>query len=94
MYIQQLNHRQLEILRLVSEGEARKRIANRLCITHNTVRNHMTRVFEKLGATTSAHAVAIGFKLGYLRIAPDDIVQDIIQDISIRLSRDNNRRNS
>jgi DNA-binding CsgD family transcriptional regulator len=54
-----LSPREVEILELVAEGLTSPEIATRLFVTTETVREHMRRIFTKLGARTRAHAVAI-----------------------------------
>jgi two-component system, NarL family, response regulator DevR len=55
-----LSPKQLAVLRLLAEGLERKQIAERMGIGEETVKSHMTEVRRKLGARTSAQAVAIG----------------------------------
>lgn len=46
-----LTLRELEIVRAVVEGHSNKEIAQRLSITENTVKSHLMRIFNKLGAS-------------------------------------------
>jgi len=46
-------------LTAIVDGLAAKAIARRLGMAVKTVENHKIRIFEKLGARTQAHAVAI-----------------------------------
>lgn len=57
---QDLSPKQLSVLRLLAQGLERKEIAARMGIGEETVKSHMTEVRRKLGARTSAQAVAIG----------------------------------
>lgn len=45
---EQLTMREREILHLVEDGLSNKEIADRLCISANTVKNHVHRLLEKL----------------------------------------------
>jgi DNA-binding NarL/FixJ family response regulator len=54
-----LTHRELEILRLLTDGMSNKQIGLRLSIELPTVKNHVHHVLEKLGANTRAEAVAL-----------------------------------
>ncbi len=54
--------RQLELLKLASEGLANKEIANKLHLSKQTVKNHFAALYLKLGAKDRAHAVALGLK--------------------------------
>jgi DNA-binding NarL/FixJ family response regulator len=46
-----LTRREQEIVELVTQGLQNKQIAERLSITHTTVRHHLTSIFEKLAVT-------------------------------------------
>ena len=46
-----LTRREQEIVELVTQGLQNKTIAERLSITHTTVRHHLTSIFEKLSVT-------------------------------------------
>jgi DNA-binding NarL/FixJ family response regulator len=46
-----LTRREQEIMELVTQGLQNKTIAERLSITHTTVRHHLTSIFEKLSVT-------------------------------------------
>ncbi len=55
-----LSPKQLAALRLLAQGLERKQIAERMGIGTETVKSHLSEVRRKLGARTSAQAVAIG----------------------------------
>lgn len=57
-----LSPKQLAVLRLVAQGLERKQIAQRMGIGEETVKSHLAEVRRKLGAATSAQAVAIGLR--------------------------------
>jgi DNA-binding NarL/FixJ family response regulator len=57
---QELSPKQLTVLRLLAQGMERKEIAEKMGIGEETVKSHTTEVRRKLGARTSAQAVAIG----------------------------------
>ena len=61
-----LTAREREILALLADGLANKQIAGRLGISTNTVKTHLELLFEKLGVSTRADAVATGVKRGLL----------------------------
>lgn len=63
---QTLTARELEVLRMLSEGLANKQIAARLGISEHTVKFHVGSVFTKLGASTRAEAVMIGARQGLI----------------------------
>ncbi|HJQ99407.1 MAG TPA: response regulator transcription factor [Candidatus Polarisedimenticolaceae bacterium] len=55
----QITPRELEILRLVSDGLSNKEIAERVFVSENTVKTHVSRVFDKLGARRRTEAVQL-----------------------------------
>jgi len=59
-----LTARELEVLRLVAEGLTSPQIAERLQIRRSTVKTHVQNVFEKLGVSDRAAAVATGMRRG------------------------------
>ena len=61
-----LSAREVEVLRLVSGGNANKEIAAQLSITEETVKGHIKNIFNKLGANDRTHAVTIGLKRGII----------------------------
>ncbi len=63
-----LTPREHEVLQALAEGLANKQIAARLGISEHTIKTHVTAVFEKLGVTTRAEAVARGVQLGVLML--------------------------
>jgi len=56
----ELSPKQLSALRLLAQGLERKAIAEQMGIGEETVKTHLAEVRRKLGARTSAQAVAIG----------------------------------
>ncbi|MBI1819842.1 MAG: response regulator transcription factor [Nitrospirae bacterium] len=46
--ISSLTTREIEILRLIAQCRASKDIADKLCISHRTVRTHIQNILEKL----------------------------------------------
>lgn len=60
-----LSRREREVLALVAEGLANAEIAERLAISDKTVRNHLSRVFDKLGVWTRAQAIVFARDRGF-----------------------------
>jgi DNA-binding NarL/FixJ family response regulator len=54
--VDQLTEREREILSLLARGHPNKVIAQRLQIAENTVKNHVTRIFQTLGVTDRTQA--------------------------------------
>lgn len=63
-----LSHRELEVLGLIAKGRANKEIADDLKLSHNTVKTHIARILEKLGACDRTRAVTIAIQRGLLRL--------------------------
>src|SRR6202158_6091515 len=61
-----LSSREIEVLRLVSGGNANKEIAAQLSITEETVKGHIKNILAKLGANDRTHAAMIGLKRGII----------------------------
>jgi DNA-binding CsgD family transcriptional regulator len=61
-----LSERELEVLKEVAEGRSNKEIANKLNVSPNTVKTHLARVFEKLGARRRTDAINRARELGIL----------------------------
>jgi DNA-binding NarL/FixJ family response regulator len=57
-----LSKREREILQKVADGATTKQVASELGISPHTVKTHLERIFEKLGANDRAQAVAIAIR--------------------------------
>lgn len=57
-----LSSRESEILQKVAYGASTKQVAHELGISPHTVKTHLERIFEKLGANDRAQAVAIAIR--------------------------------
>jgi DNA-binding NarL/FixJ family response regulator len=61
-----LTRRERDVLELIATGSTNAQVADALEIAVNTVRNHLARVFEKLGARSRGEAVAIASAQGLI----------------------------
>jgi DNA-binding NarL/FixJ family response regulator len=59
-----LSKREREILQKVADGATTRQVATDLGISPHTVKTHLERIFEKLGANDRAQAVAIAIRTG------------------------------
>lgn len=63
---QRLSRRELEVLKLVAEGNFAPQIGSILHLSPHTVKDVLRQCFKKLGVHDRAAAVACGFRSGYL----------------------------
>lgn len=61
-----LTHRQLEVLRLMAQGNSNKEIARDLDISENTVRVHISAIISALDATNRTEAAYSAQRLGLI----------------------------
>lgn len=59
-----LTRREVEILRLLAEGQANKQIAYQLRISEKTVRNHISNFYAKIGVADRSQAVLYAVRKG------------------------------
>jgi LuxR family maltose regulon positive regulatory protein len=68
--VEPLSERELEVLHLVARGDSNQEIAGALVIALDTVKRHVTHIFEKLGVNNRVQAVARARALGLLSDEP------------------------
>jgi DNA-binding CsgD family transcriptional regulator len=59
--------RELEVLELLAAGNSNKEIARRLAVSPNTVKTHIAKLFEKLGAKRRTEAILRARELGVIQ---------------------------
>jgi DNA-binding NarL/FixJ family response regulator len=59
-----LTAREREILNLLARGRSNRDIAEELFITNKTVKNHLSRIYEKIGVHSRAEAIALWLGVG------------------------------
>jgi DNA-binding NarL/FixJ family response regulator len=57
-----LTTREMQIARAVAEGRGNRDIATQLGITEQTVKNHLTSIFEKVGVATRLQLALVIFR--------------------------------
>ena len=66
--IDALSDREREVLGLLAEGLANKRIAQALQISEHTVKFHVSAILSKLGAASRTEAVTLAARRGLLAL--------------------------
>ena len=61
-----LTLREAEILSYASQGYSNKQIAKKLCLSEQTIKNHMTNIFHKLDARDRTEAVIMALRNGWI----------------------------
>lgn len=59
---EKLTKRELEVLRLITEGLLNKEIAHTLCISEKTVKNHISNIFKKIEVSDRTQAAVFAIK--------------------------------
>jgi LuxR family maltose regulon positive regulatory protein len=64
--VEPLTARELEVLQLLAAGAPNRAIAEQLVVTQETVKKHLSHLFDKLGAVNRTQAVVRARELGLL----------------------------
>jgi DNA-binding NarL/FixJ family response regulator len=63
-----LTEREMEVLRLLAQGESNKEIARHLQVVEDTVKTHVRHILAKLGAQSRTQAVLTAMNLGLISL--------------------------
>lgn len=63
---ERLSARELEVLALIVEGLTNKEIASRLCLSPDTVKNHVVHIIQKLGVSDRTQAAVMAVRQGLI----------------------------
>lgn len=72
-----ISEREVSILEMVADGFSYREIGESLTIAERTVKNHMARSLEKLGARGRAHAVRMALQAGWICNGPESGKTDL-----------------
>lgn len=61
-----LSDREIQIVALVAEGLENRDIAGQLCISENTVKNHLARIYRKLKVSNRVQVAMACTRMGWL----------------------------
>ncbi|MBE9180145.1 response regulator transcription factor [Oculatella sp. LEGE 06141] len=61
-----LSVRELEVLKLMAEGQSNSEIAAHLYLSHNTIKTHVRGIFNKLGVDHRVQAAVVAFRQGLI----------------------------
>jgi LuxR family transcriptional regulator, maltose regulon positive regulatory protein len=64
--VEPLTERELQVLKLLAAGASNRAIANQLVVTPETVKKHLSHLFDKLDADNRTQAVTRAVELGLL----------------------------
>ena len=62
-----ISGRELEVLNLLAAGQSNKEIAGKLSVSPNTVKTHVSRLFEKLKVSRRTQAILRARELGMIQ---------------------------
>jgi DNA-binding CsgD family transcriptional regulator len=63
---ERLSARELQVLALIVEGQTNKEIASRLCLSPDTVKNHVVHIIQKLGVSDRTQAAVMAVRQGMI----------------------------
>ncbi len=73
-----LSDREQEVLALLADGLGAAAISGQLYLSESTVKTHITRIYEKLGASNRAQALVTAMRIGLLTSGPGPVSTTIL----------------
>jgi two-component system, NarL family, response regulator LiaR len=69
---EELTEREIEVLRLLAQGQSNKQIARNLQIGEKTVKTHVSNILGKLGVQSRTQATLYAIRIGLVSASPAD----------------------
>jgi len=63
-----LSPREIQILEVIAQGCSNKEVAQILCISNHTLKNHLNNIFKKLNVEDRTQALMLGVRNGWVRL--------------------------
>ena len=70
-FMSPLTPKEMEVLQYMAQGFLNKQIADKLDVTEQTIKNHITSILRKLNANARTQAVVIAIKKGLVVLSKD-----------------------
>jgi DNA-binding NarL/FixJ family response regulator len=70
-FMSPLTPKEMEVLQYMAEGYLNKQIADKLDVTEQTIKNHITSILRKLNANARTQAVVIAIKKGLVVLSKE-----------------------
>ena len=75
--VEPLTQRELDVLRLMRQGQTNQQIAQNLSISVSTVKNHVHHIISKLRASDRIHAVALAIEHGLVVLLATEFIEPL-----------------
>lgn len=75
-----LTRREFQILQLIVQGDTNKGIAGRLAVSEDTVKHHLTNIFDKTGASNRLELALFAVHHGLVAVDGDDSPPTLVTD--------------
>lgn len=70
--LRQLSSRECDVLRFIAKGKSNAEIARLLYISPHTVKNHVTRIYKKMGVDDRTRVALLAVRLGLAPLEPGE----------------------
>ncbi|MGB9521759.1 MAG: response regulator, partial [Anaerolineales bacterium] len=66
--VETLTEAEMQVLRLVAQGEDNKTVAERLCLSERTVANRLSEIYDKLHVNSRTQAALVALRRGWVSL--------------------------